>query len=51
MSKRPAQYIRLNFEAVNLKNIESLQKIILAVQEAISEIAEDNSYLGNEVKI
>ena len=36
-----------NFEILSLRNIESLQEIILPIQKEILEIAEDNSYLGN----
>ena len=45
------KYIRSNFEGLSLRNIESLQEIILPMQEEILEIVEDNSYLGNEVKM
>ena len=45
------KYIRSNIEGLSLRNIESLQKIILSVQEDILEIVEAKSYLGNEVKI
>ena len=44
-------YIRSNFKGLSLRNIASLQKIILPIQEDILEIAEDNSCLGNEVKM
>ena len=45
------KYIRSNFEGLSLRNIESLQKVILPIQKKISEIVEENSYLGNEVKM
>ena len=45
------KYIRSNFEGLSLRNIESLQKIILPKQGEILEIVDDNSYLGNEVKM
>ena len=38
------KYIRLNFEGFSLRNIESLQEIILPMQEGLLEIVEDNSY-------
>ena len=41
------KYIRSNFEGLSLRNIESLQEIILPIQEEILEIVEDNSYFGN----
>ena len=43
--------IRSNFKRLSLKNLESLQELILLIQEDILEIVEDNSYLGNEVKM
>ena len=45
------KYIRSNFEELSLKNIESLQEIILPIQEKLLEIVEDNSYLENELKM
>ena len=36
------KFIRSNFEELSLKNIESLQKIILPIQEEILNIVEDN---------
>ena len=37
--------IKTNFEGLSLRNIESLQEIIIAVQEIKSEIVEGNSEL------
>ena len=45
------KYLRSSFEGLSLRNIESLQEIISPKQEEISEIVEDDSYLGNEVKM
>ena len=45
------KYIRSNFEGLSLRNIESLQEIILPIHKKFLEIAENNSYLGNEVKM
>ena len=45
------KYVRSNFEGLNLRNIESLQEIILPIQKEIFKIVEDNLYLGNEVKM
>ena len=45
------KYIRSNFEELSLRKIESLQEIILPMKEDIFELVEDNSYLGNEVKM
>ena len=45
------KYIRSNFERLSLRNKELLQEIILSIKEEILEIVEDNSYLGNEVKM
>ena len=42
--------IKSNFEKLRLRNIESLQQIILAIQELL-DIVEDNSYLVIEVKM
>ena len=39
------------FEGLSLRDIQSLQKIILPIQEEILEIVEDSSYLSNGVKI
>ena len=44
------KYIRSNIEGPSSRNIESLREIILQIQEII-KIVEDNSYLGNEVKM
>ena len=49
--KNLLKYIRSNFEGLSLRNIESLQEIILKRQEENLEILEDNSYLGNLVKM
>ena len=40
------KYIRSNVEGLSLRNIESLQEIILSIQEESIK----KSYLGNEVK-
>ena len=45
------KYIRSNFEGLSLRNVESLYEIILPIQEKFLGIVEDNSYLGNEVKM
>ena len=45
------KFIRSKFEALSLRNLESLQEIILPINEEILEIAEDTSYLGNDVKM
>ena len=45
------KYIKSNFERLSLRNLESLQKIILPIQEKFLEIVKNNSYLGNEVKM
>ena len=45
------KYIRSNFERLSLRNLESLQEIILPIQQIFLEIVEANSYSGNEVKI
>ena len=37
------KYIRPNFEGLSLRNIESLQEIILAIQEGISQRVENNN--------
>ena len=50
-SRRLAKYTKSNFEGLSLRNIESLQDIILPIREEILEIAEDNSYLENELKM
>ena len=49
--KNLLKYIRSNFEILCSRNIKSLQKIILPIQENILKIAEDHSYLENEVKM
>ena len=36
------KYIRSNFEKLSLRNIKSLQKIILPIQEEILKIVENN---------
>ena len=45
------KYIRSNFEGLSLMNIKSLKEVVLPIQKEILEIVEDNSYLGNEVKM
>ena len=45
------KYIRSNFKGLSLRNIESLQKISLPIEEDILEIVKENSYLGNRVKM
>ena len=45
------KYKGSNFERLSLKNIKTLQEIILPIREKIPEIVEDYSYLGNEVKM
>ena len=45
------KYIRSNFEGLSLRNIESLQEILLPIQEEALEVVEDKSYLSNEVKM
>ena len=45
------KYIKLNFEELSLRNTKSLQEIILLIQKYILEIAKDNSYLGDKVKM
>ena len=42
--------MRSNFEGLSLRNIESLQEIILPIQKEILKIVEDNSYLENSRK-
>ena len=37
------KYIKSNFEGLSLRNLESLQKIILPIQEKILEIVKNNS--------
>ena len=45
------KYIRSNFEGLSLRNIESLQEIILPIKEENLEIAENNLYLENEIQM
>ena len=47
------KYIESYFEGLSLRNIKSLQGIILPIQEEILELVKDNLYfyLGNEVKM
>ena len=49
MRENLMKYIRSNFEGLSLKNIESLQEIILPIQKEILEIVKDNSYLETEI--
>ena len=45
------EYIGSNFEGLSSRKIDSLQEIILPIQEEILEMVEDKSYLGYYVNM